>query len=344
MHRGIRPASNQGARLQSVRTHAKAPGGKAAPAPPPPAQGGGKPAPAAPKRKEIIPEVMEPEMEDENEEFGEGEYDPVDDLPAPQRRRVLALKDIQAQYDEASKDYLKKLAVLQQEFNELNTPLYDSRRAVILGTAAVGNMGVEDDGTPDEGIPEFWLNSFANHNKVGQFITERDAEVLRCLEDVRVSVNTGEERGFTLSFHFGENPFFAEQTLSKTYILEPEEEVVPKKFTGTAISWKEGKDVTVEVVKKRVKAPKGGKAAAKAFVSETVPCDSFFNFFDPPVIPDDTESLSNNELDELQEELSRDFELGYAIKDNIIPRADEDYDEFEEGEEEEGPGQGGGRY
>lgn len=63
----------------------------------------------------------------------------------------------------------------------------------------------------DEGIPEFWLNSFANHNKVGQFITERDAEVLRCLEDVRVSVSTGEERGFTLSFHFGENPFFAEQ-------------------------------------------------------------------------------------------------------------------------------------
>lgn len=88
--------------LQSVRTHAKAPGGKAAPAPPPPAQGGGKPAPAASKKKEFIPEVMEPEMEDENEEFGEGEYDPMDDLPAPQRRRVLALKDIQAQYDEVS--------------------------------------------------------------------------------------------------------------------------------------------------------------------------------------------------------------------------------------------------
>lgn len=89
--------------LQSVRTHAKAPGGKAAPAPPPPAQGGGKPAPAASKKKEIIPEVMEPEtMEDENEEFGEGEYDPVDDLPAPQRRRVLALKEVQAQYDEVS--------------------------------------------------------------------------------------------------------------------------------------------------------------------------------------------------------------------------------------------------
>lgn len=77
----------------------------------------------------------------------------------------------------------------------------------------------------------------------------------------------------------------------------------------------------------------------------------------PPQIPEDTESLSNNELDELQEELSRDFELGYAIKDNIIPRAvewftgeiappeDENYDEFEDGEDEDGPqGGGGGRY
>lgn len=54
------------------------------------------------KKKEIIPEVMEPEMaDDENEEFDE-DYDPVEDLPAPQRRRVLAIKDIQAQYDEVS--------------------------------------------------------------------------------------------------------------------------------------------------------------------------------------------------------------------------------------------------
>lgn len=72
-------------------------------------------------------------------------------------------------------------------------------------------------------------------------------------------------------------------------------------------------------------------------------------------IPEDTESLSNNELDELQEELSRDFELGYAIKDNIIPRAiewftgeiappedDDNYDEFDEGEDEDGPQSGGG--
>ncbi len=34
----------------------------------------------------------------------------------------------------------------------------------------------------DEGVPDFWLNALANHNKVGPFITERDSEVLKYLE------------------------------------------------------------------------------------------------------------------------------------------------------------------
>lgn len=46
------------------------------------------------------------------------------------------------------------------------------------------------------------------------------------------------------------------QVLEKTYLLEPEDDVVPKRFIGTPIQWKEGRDVTVEEQKKRVKAPK----------------------------------------------------------------------------------------
>jgi hypothetical protein len=37
-------------------------------------------------------------------------------------------------------------------------------------------------------------------------------------------------------------------------------------------------------VKKRVKAAKGDDKKAKAFVTENVPCDSFFNIFDPPKV------------------------------------------------------------
>lgn len=47
-------------------------------------------------------------------------------------------------------------------------------------------------------------------------------------------------------------------------MLEPEDDVVPKAFTGTVISWKEGRDVTVEEQKRRVKAPKVGEAGGRA--------------------------------------------------------------------------------
>ena len=38
------------------------------------------------------------------------------------------------------------------------------------------------------------------------------------------------------------------QVLTKTYILQPEDDIVPKEFVGCKINWKEGKDVTVEQV------------------------------------------------------------------------------------------------
>jgi hypothetical protein len=38
-------------------------------------------------------------------------------------------------------------------------------------------------------------------------------------------------------------------------------------------------------------------------------------------IPDDPETLDDEALQELQEELTADFDIGYSIKDSIIPRA-----------------------
>ncbi len=186
----------------------------------------------------------------------------------------------------------------------------------------------------------------------------------RVPQDVRAEVLTGEDRGFKLKFFFKENPFFTNavgtgvtmcnrlrvslehvltikwsiQVLEKTYIMEPEDDIVPKEFIGCKIEWKEGKDVTMEQVKlsiiphprdfvhanrssiasqvkKRVKGGKGGEdKKAKAFVTESVPCDSFFNTFDPPKIPKNPDDMSDEQMDELQEALTVDFDIGYAIK------------------------------
>merc|ERR1712166_1077185 len=69
------------------------------------------------------------------------------------------------------------------------------------------------------------------------------------------------------------------------------------------------------------------------------PTDSFFQFFDPPEPPEE-------DMEQLQEELEHDYEIGCLIKDKVVPRAvswftgaaidpEEDFDEDEEDDDED---------
>ena len=70
---------------------------------------------------------------------------------------------------------------------------------------------------------------------------------------------------------------------------------------------------------------------------ETVPADTFFDFFDPPVVQDGEDILAS---------LAADFEVGFSIKEKLIPRAvlyftgevfndDDDSSEASDSEDEE---------
>lgn len=87
------------------------------------------------------------------------------------------------------------------------------------------------------------------------------------------------------------------------------------KCKGCTINWKSGKNVTVKTVKKKQKHKSKGNVRT---VTKTVKNDSFFNFFDPPAIPDDPEAEVDGETQEL---LTADFELGHFIRERIVPRA-----------------------
>jgi hypothetical protein len=69
------------------------------------------------------------------------------------------------------------------------------------------------------------------------------------------------------------------QVLEKTFYLEDPIEIVPEKFVGTSIEWAPGKDTTVKTVRKKMKDKKLKGQAPAVTVTDTVPCDSFFNFF-----------------------------------------------------------------
>merc|ERR1711872_646488 len=218
------------------------------------------------------------------------------------------------------------------------------------------NLGGDGDAkTPgsDEnakGVPEFWLQIFRQVDTLSEMLQEHDEPILRHLEDIKVKYSDpGKPMSFELEFLFSENEYFTNKSLSKVYMMRAEpDETDPLSFegpeiikcTGCKIDWKKGKDVTVKVIKKRQKHKSKGSVRT---IEKKVKADSFFNFFDPPIVPpaEDGEEEMDEETEQL---LAADFEIGPFFRDRIIPRAvlyftgealeeDDDYDEEEEDED-----------
>ncbi len=88
---------------------------------------------------------------------------------------------------------------------------------------------------------------------------------------------------------------------------------------------------------------------------KTEDCESFFNFFNPPQVPEDDEDIDEDTAEELQNQMEQDYDIGSTIRDKIIPHAvswftgeaiqgdeleieddDEDDEDIDEDEDDEG--------
>jgi len=298
------------------------------------------------------------------------------------KRRIKALKKLQKKCLDIESKFYEEVHALECKYASQYDPLYEKRKDIIGGTVeptdsdcewasedeeeddAIAeelkkkmNLGGDGDAkTPgsDEnakGVPEFWLHIFRQVDTLSEMLQEHDEPIVRHLEDIKVKYSDpGKPMSFELEFLFSENDYFTNKSLSKEYMMRAEpDEADPLSFegpeiikcTGCKIDWKKGKDVTVKVIKKRQKHKSKGSVRT---IEKKVKADSFFNFFDPPVVP--TPEDGAEEMDEETEALlAADFEIGHFFRDRIIPRAvlyftgealeDED-DDYEEEEDEDG--------
>lgn len=206
----------------------------------------------------------------------------------------------------------------------------------------------EEEKTEEEdpkGVPQFWLTVFKNVEMLSEMVQEHDEPILQHLNDIKVKFSPSSQMGFTLEFYFGPNDHFTNTVLTKEYGMRAEPDPTDPfsfegpeiiKCKGCTIDWKKGKNVTVKVIKK-VQKHKG--RGTKRTVTKTVQNDSFFNFFNPPEVPEGEEP--DEDLEAL---LASDFEIGHFLRERVVPRAvlyftgealedDDDFDD-EEGEEE----------
>ena len=290
----------------------------------------------------------------------------VESLHYQVRARVDALRNIQQSHDELREKFLEEKRALEEKYRGLYAPLYAERASIVKGEVDV-DAGAPDDGeVADEseevpkGIPDFWLCALRNHEAIAEQITEKDEEALKYLVDVTckslepVAPEEPEEeeeeeaRGFTIDFHFEQpNPFFTNAVLSKSYHMVDEEDPILEFSEGTEIDWLPGKNLCVKVLRKK---PKKGVKNAKP-ITKTERCESFFNFFSPPEIPEDDADLNAEEVEQLQDAMEMDYEIGALLKEKIIPDAvswftgeanegddsegDSDYDDEEDSEDDE---------
>ncbi|NP_001312631.1 nucleosome assembly protein 1-1 [Nicotiana tabacum] len=240
------------------------------------------------------------------------------------RKRVEVLKEIQSQHDELEAKFYEERAVLEAKYQKLYQPLYTKRFDIVNGVVEVNTSETEaaamdqdeDEDAVGKGVPDFWLIAMKNNDVLSEEITERDEGALKFLKDIKWA-KIDNPKGFKLEFFFDTNPYFTNTVLTKTYHMIDEDEPILEKALGTEIEWYPGKCLTQKILKKK---PKKGSKNAKP-ITKTEQCESFFNFFSPPQVPEDEEDIDEDAAEELQSLMEQDYDIGSTIRDKIISHA-----------------------
>ncbi|XP_021898178.1 NAP1-related protein 1-like [Carica papaya] len=119
--------------------------------------------------------------------------------------RIEQLREIQEELNKIAEEAAEKVLEVHEKFANLKRPIYDKRDELI------------------KSIPELWLTtilSYLNSIEMNEFKGE------------------GAGYGYSIIFHFKENPYFEDETLTKTFTFL--ENQIPDKITGATIKWKEG--------------------------------------------------------------------------------------------------------
>ena len=199
----------------------------------------------------------------------------IESLPPAVRRRVAGLKGVQKEHSKLEVEFQEEVLNLEKKYFAKYTPLYEKRAKIVNGAAEpteeevkVGEQDEEgdeakatkqeanDEGKKAEsvtGIPEFWLSAMKNQESLAELITDRDEPALKTLTDIRMEYL--QKPGFRLIFEFGENEFFSNKIITKTYFYQEESgyggDFIYDHAEGDKIDWKAGKDLTVRVESKK---------------------------------------------------------------------------------------------
>lgn len=259
-------------------------------------------------------------------------------LPMDVRKRLRALRKLQMQTSAVEMELHQREFELEKEFQAKHQEIFKKRFEIITGIYEpndeecnvpdpdvlkridenteifaklkqhddVNKVNAEDDGVDKmasvdipatKGVPHFWFQILYSNPTFDYLIHKDDEPILKHLIDIRTTYKLEPHFSFTLEFEFSTNPYFENTILTKEYLLKMNSDDLINyegpsiyKTIGCEILWKQGKMLR----------------------------PSIFDFFNPPVLPDDVLDPSYEEIKNM---LENDFEIGDYVKDNIVPKA-----------------------
>lgn len=241
------------------------------------------------------------------------------DLPKPHSlfRSVRSLKQLLDETRAIEVEFFERVYELETEFQKKHQLVYQKRYEIINGdyvpTEADGVISEKSESpsndkkdctnekklleasavVPKSGVPFFWLNVLTT--TIAE-IHENDRPILEHLTDIREQNKPLSELGFILEFHFSPNEYFENAVLRKEYFYTSSDNKmvheIPliRKSVGSEIKWKDGKAPTYPSWFDFLESSKAITSAEEEFVS----CITG---------------------------IQKDFEMGYFIKEHVIPRA-----------------------
>ncbi|XP_068156699.1 nucleosome assembly protein 1-like 1 [Drosophila tropicalis] len=215
-----------------------------------------------------------------------------------EKKTIGELKQLYLETIKLDVDLQRDIYNMEKSYESRHNEIYDKRKK-ILDEFRKQNHG---DSTTNGSVPNFWVKVLKL--SYTEFISKKDESILSYLSDIRSKLFNDPVVKFTIEFHFDKNEYFSNSVLTKTYYLnclpDPED---PLSYDGAEIYKCEG--CTIDWIN-----PKEG--------DKMVDQSSFFDFFTPPVLPENTEDPIYCDINAI---LQNDFELGFYLKERVVPKA-----------------------
>ena len=100
-----------------------------------------------------------------------------------------------------------------------------------------------------KGLPGFWAKAMKNNSIISTYLRDPDLPILNFVTDIYSERMKG--NSFKIIFKFAPNEYFIDEVLTKTIIIDKNDNQICKETIGSQIHWRDGKNVTVKLVKKK---------------------------------------------------------------------------------------------